>query len=108
MSRRSDGKDLGAPAMRTIASGADGRVNQELADRLPIEDARRGRCGRCERKKRPSFCLQRNTMLGTSDVPRRRCAWEGVSKVAREMDRTLIMTRLTVLDVAGARGLSRE
>jgi hypothetical protein len=35
-------------------------------------------------------------------------AWEGVSKVAREMDRTLIMTRLTVLDVAGARGLSRE
>jgi hypothetical protein len=60
--------------MRTIASGADGRVNQELADRLSIEDARRGRCGRCERKKRPSFCPQRNTMLGTSDVPRRRCA----------------------------------
>ena len=90
MSRRSDGKDLGAPAMRTIASGADGRVNQNW----PTEDARRGRCGRCERKKRPSFCLQRNTMLGTRDV--------------REMDRTLIMTRLTVLDVAGARGLSRE
>ena len=95
--------------MRTIASGADGRVNQNWPTVYPLKthgaDAADGANARSARRSVFSGirCSERAMYVAAVLL-----AWEGVSKVAREMDRTLIMTRLTVLDVAGARGLSRE
>ena len=76
--------------MRTIASGADGRVNQNWPTVYPLKthgaDAADGANARSAR--RSVFSGIRCSERAMSHVAAVLLAWEGVSKVAREMDRT--------------------